>query len=147
MIVGTVACLTLPIIALAAKPKPDLAFRNKAATVTVLIDATLKTDPALAADLLAEAKQWANEQRSEADAIRKEAPERFEKRGFTYQRHYRMRSEIASRYVSIIRVDSGETGGSNPNAELATIVWDKQAGKRISIRHMLTDTRDDSSAM
>jgi hypothetical protein len=144
---GVIACLAPGLPAYAAKPKPDLAFRNKAATVTVLIDAALKRDPALAADLLGEGKRWADEQRAEADALRKEDPDRFRQRGFTYERHYRIRSEIAGRYVSIVRVDYGETGGAHPNAELDTIVWDKEAGLRISIRPFLTDTGDGGAAM
>jgi hypothetical protein len=144
---GVIACLAPGPPVFAAKPKPDLAFKNKAATVTVLIDAALKSDPALAADLIAEGKRWADEQRAEADGVRKEAPERFKQRGFTYERTYRMRSEIAGRYVSIIRADHGETGGSNPNAELDTIIWDKHAGKRVDIRPFLTDTSDDGTAL
>jgi hypothetical protein len=147
IVAGVIAGLTLGMPASAAAPKPDLAFKSKTATVTVVIDVALKSDPALAADLLGEGKRWADEQRAEADAVRKEAPERFKQRGFIYERHYRMRSEIAGRYVSIIRADSGETGGSNPNAELDAIIWDKQAGKRISIVPFLTDTADGSAAM
>ena len=144
---GVIACLAQGLPAHAAKPKPEIAFKNKAATVTVLIDAALKSDPALAADLLDEGKRWANEQRAAADASRKEDPDRFRQRGYIYERHYRMRSEIAGRYVSIIRVDHDETGGSNPGAELDTIIWDKQAGKRVDIRPFLTDTTDDGTAM
>ena len=48
----------------------------------------------------------------------------------------------AGRYVSIVRTDSGETGGSNPNSELDTIIWDKQTGKRISVRPLLIDMTD-----
>ena len=144
---GIMACVTLGTPAFAANPKPDLAFRNKAATVTVLIDAALKRDPALAADLLGEGKRWADEQRAEADASRKEVPERFRQRGYTYERNYRMRSEIAGRYINIVRIDYGETGGSHPNSDLNTIIWDKQAGKRISIRPFFTDTADGSAAL
>ena len=133
--------------AAAAKPKPDLAFKNKAATVTVLIDPALKSYPALAADLLGEGKRWADGQRAEADAARKEDPDRFRQRGYTYERHYRMRSEIAGRYISIVRVDYGETGGAHPNSDLDTIIWDKQANKRISIRPFVTDTADGSAAL
>jgi hypothetical protein len=111
--------------AYAAKGKPDLAFKNKAATVTVLIDSTLKGDSALVANLLDEGRRWADVQRTEADASRKEDPDRFRQRGYVYERHYRMRSEIAGRYLSIIRADHDETGGSNPGAELDTIIWDK----------------------
>src|ERR1700712_4288886 len=147
VLAGAIACLALGLPAFAAKPKPDLAFRNKAATVTVLIDAALKSEPALAADLLGEGKRWADEQRAEADAARKEEPERFRQRGYTYERNYRMRSAIAGRYVSIVRADYGETGGAHPNSDLDTIIWDKQAGKRISIRPFLTDTADGGAAM
>ena len=144
---GIIACVTLGAPAFTANPKPDLAFRNKAATVTVVIDAALKSDSALAADLLGEGRRWADEQRAEADALRKAEPTRFSQRGLTYERSYRMRSEIAGRYVSIVRADYGETGGSHPNADLDTIIWDKQAGKRISIRPLFTDTADDGAAM
>ena len=68
-------------------------------------------------------------------------------RGYTYERHYRMRSEIAGRYISIVRVDYGETGGSHPNSDLDTIIWDQQAGKRISIRPFFADTADGSAAL
>lgn len=133
--------------AAAAKPKPDLAFKNKAATVTVLIDPALKSYPALAADLLGEGKRWADGQRAEADAARKEDPDRFRQRGYTYERYYRMRSEIAGRYISIVRVDYGETGGAHPNSDLDTMIWDKQANKRISIHPFVTDTADGSAAL
>jgi hypothetical protein len=144
VLAGFIGCLALGLPAHAAKPKPDLAFKNKAATVTVLIDTALKGDSILVADLLDEGRRWADARRTEADASRKEDPDRFRQRGYVYERHYRMRSEIAGRYVSIIRADHDETGGSNPGAELDTIIWDKQAAKRIDISPFLTDTANDS---
>lgn len=133
--------------ALAADRKPDISYRSKAATVTVLIDTRLKQDPRLLADSHAEGKRWAEEQRAEAEGLRKEDPDRFRQRGHTYERNYQFRSEIAGRYVSIVRNDYGETGGSHPNAELDTIIWDKEAGKRISIRPFFTETADGGATM
>ena len=144
---GAIACFALNSPGLAATAKPDIAFKNKASAVTVFIDAALKTDPALAADLLGEAKRWADEQRADADAQRKESPSTFSQRGYTYERKYQLRSEIAGRYVSIVRTDYGETGGAHPNSDLDTIIWDKQAGKRISIRPFFTDTADGGAVM
>lgn len=131
----------------ATNPKPDIAYKSRAATVSVLIDVRLKQDPRLLADSYAEGKRWAEERRAEAEALRKEDPDRFRQRGHTYERSYQFRSEIAGRYVSIVRVDGGETGGSNPNAELDTIIWDREAGERISIRPFFIESADDGATM
>lgn len=144
-VVGALSCAALATATPAAKP--DITYKSKAATVTVLIDTRLKQDPRLLADSFTEGKRWAEEQRAEAESLRKEDPDRFRQRGHTYERSYQFRSETAGRYVSIVRVDGSETGGSNPNAELDTIIWDSEAGERISIRPFFTETADDGATM
>jgi hypothetical protein len=138
--------LAFPALA-APKPKPDIAFRNKAAEVTVIIDPALKTAPALAANLLAEGRRWAEQRRSDADAARRDEGNSFPRDGYSYERRYQVASTVADRYVSILRNDYEYTGGAHPNSDVDTILWDRQAGKRISIRPFFRETANGGPAM
>jgi hypothetical protein len=40
-----------------------------------------------------------------------------------------------------------DTGGAHPNSDVNTVLWDKTAGKRISIRPFFTETADDGPTM
>lgn len=140
LLIITVMVLALFAPAFAADPKPDFAIKTKAIEANVFLDAAIKADPALAADCLAEAKKWAEKNRKEADAARKESPELFKERGWSFERKYNTRSTVGGRYVSILRSDYMDTGGAHPNSDVNTILWDKSAGKRISIRPFFTET-------
>ena len=57
------------------------------------------------------------------------------------------RSVVDGRYVSIVRGDYEYTGGAHPNSTIDTILWDKSANKRISIRPFFTETADDGPTL
>src|SRR5687768_10625054 len=57
-------CLTVLLVAVtlrayAAEPKPDFSIKTKWVEASVILDAKIKADPALAANCLAEGKKWA----------------------------------------------------------------------------------------
>ena len=54
---------------------------------------------------------------------------------------------VDGRYISIIRADYEYTGGAHPNSSSDTILWDKSAGKRISIRPFFTETADNGPTL
>ena len=62
-------------------------------------------------------------------------------------RKYETRSVVDGRYVSIIRGDYEYTGGAHPNSSSNTILWDRSAGKRISIRPFFTETADNGPTL
>ncbi|HEY0235840.1 MAG TPA: RsiV family protein [Afipia sp.] len=128
--------------ALAAESKPDFTFKTKAADVSVMLDAGIKANPALAADCLAEGKRYAGKQRKEADAARRDDPKLFATGGYTYERRYTTASVIGRRYVSLVRQDYENTHGAHPNTYINTILWDDTGKKRISIRPFFKETAD-----
>src|SRR3954469_5143792 len=92
---SALAIFTLTSPALAADdPKPDLTVKNKNIEATVILDARIKADPALAADCLAEGKKWAEKNRAEADASRKQDPQLFRDGNWSFERKYDMRSVV-----------------------------------------------------
>jgi hypothetical protein len=127
--------------------KPDFQIVSKSIEASVLLGAPIKADAALAADCLAEGRKWAETYRREADLARKEMPDAFKDSGWTVERKYEQRSLVAERYVSIVRSDYTNTGGAHPNAGIDTILWDRSAGKRISIRPFFKDLADDGAAL
>jgi hypothetical protein len=131
----------------AADPKPDFAISNRVIDASILLDAAIKADPALAANCLAEGRKWAEKNRAEAAASRKDGPELFRNGGWTFERKYDTRSVVGGRYVSIIRSDYTNTGGAHPNSDVDTILWDASAKKRISIRPFFTETADGGPTM
>ena len=136
---------TLP--ALAAEPRPDFSIKTKAIEASVILDARIKADPALAANCLAEGKEWAEKNRAGADKERKQDPELFRNGPWTMERKYQTRSVVDGRYVSIVRADYEYTGGAHPNSSSDTILWDRSAGKRISIRPFFTETADNGPTL
>jgi hypothetical protein len=58
-----------------------------------------------------------------------------------------MRSDVAGRYVSVLRDDYMDTHGAHPNSDVNTIIWDKSEKKRISIRPFFTETADNGPTM
>jgi hypothetical protein len=133
--------------ALAANPKPDAAIKTKAVEATVILDGQIKADPALAANCLAEGRKWIDKNAADAAAARKQDPDAFKDGGWSYERRYSMRSEVADRYVSVLRDDYINTGGAHPNSNVDTILWDRTAKKRISIRPFFTETADNGPTM
>lgn len=131
----------------AADPKPDAVVKTKSIDARVFLDDRIKADPALAADCLAEGKKWLDKTTTEAAAARKQDPQFFKDGGWEFERKYEVRSVVADRYVSVLRNDYMNTRGAHPNSDVNTILWDKAAGKRISIRPFFTETADKGPTM
>lgn len=148
IITGTAfAALALTTLAQAA-PKAAIATKTKAVEISVTVDDTINARTDLSANVVGEAKRWAERERREADREWKNSPELF--RGgqrWTLERDYAVTSVVAGRYVSILRTDYTYTGGAHPNTTLETVLWDEQTKKRISIRPFFTDLSDNSRAM
>jgi hypothetical protein len=144
---GAIACAAALGPALAAEPKPDFSIKTRSIEASVILDAKIKADPALAANCLAEGKAWAKKNRADADKERKQEPELFRNGPWTMERKYETRSVIDGRYVSIVRADYEYTGGAHPNSSSDTILWDRSAGKRISIRPFFTETADNGPTL
>ena len=142
---GAIACAAT--LAFAADPKPDFSIKTKALEAGVFLDTKVKADPALAANSLAEGKKWAAKNSADAEKERKSDPELFRNGPWTMERKYETRSVVDGRYVSIVRADYENTGGAHPNSSSDTILWDRSAGKRISIRPFFTETADNGPTM
>ena len=143
---GAVACAAALSPALAGEPKPDFSIKTKWVEASVTLDAKIKADPALAANCLAEGKAWVVKNRADADKERKQEPELF-RNAWSFERKYETRSVVDGRYVGIVRADYEYTGGAHPNSSSDTILWDRSAGKRISIRPFFTETADNGPTM
>ena len=142
---GAIACLASPL--LAGEPRPDATFKNKSLEGRVYLDDTVKADPALAADCLAEGKKWMEKNAAEAESERKQDPQFFRDGGWTFERRYNFRSRVDGHYVSIVRGDYMDTRAAHPNSDVNTILWDSEANKRISIRPFFTETADNGPTM
>jgi Protein of unknown function (DUF3298) len=145
-LIGAVACFAAT-AALAAEPRPDVSIMNKTVGASIFLDDKIKTDPALAADCLAEGKKWIDKNAAEAEASRKQDPILFRNGSWTFERKYTIRSMVDGHYVSIIRSDYMNTGGAHPNSDIETILWDATQKKRISIRPFFTETTDNGPTM
>ncbi|MGY3453570.1 DUF3298 domain-containing protein [Bradyrhizobium sp. USDA 4353] len=139
------ALISLP--ALAAEPKPDAAINTKAIEANVTLDAQIKADAPLAAYCLADGKKWIDKNAADAAKERKEDPQLFRDRKWSFERKYSVRSVVADRYVSVLRDDYMDTNGAHPNSDVNTILWDRSAAKPISIRPFFTETADNGPAM
>jgi hypothetical protein len=144
--VAIVAALSL-VANVAAAPKADIASKTRAAEITVTVEDALKRQPGLGADCLAEGKRWADKNRAEADKALRDNPADFAGgRRWSLEREYMLRSAVA-RYVSIVRTDYSYTGGAHPNTNIDTILWDRDAKKRVSIRPFLKESADNGTTM
>ena len=143
---GVIASIAALGATFAADTKPDFSIKTKPVEISVTLDAKIKADPALAADCLAEGKKWAAARKAEADKERKQYPDLFSN-AWSYDRKYETRSVVAGRYVSIVRGDYEYTGGAHPNSSSNTILWDRSAGKRISIRPFFKETADNGPTL
>src|SRR6202166_1914194 len=139
------ACLPFP--ALADDPKPNASVKNRNIEASVFLDDKIKADAGLAADCLAEGKKWIDKNAADANSSRKEDPQLFRDGGWSFERKYAIHSLVDGRYVSIVRSDYMDTHGAHPNSDVDTILWDKTANKRISIRPFFTETADDGPTM
>jgi hypothetical protein len=126
----------------AAEPKPDIAIKTNTVEISVTLDATIKANPALKADCLAEGKRYADKQRKETTDSKRSDPKYFPKGGYTFERQYLTASVVGGRYISILREDYADTHGAHPNTYVDTILWDDTAKKRISIRPFFKETAD-----
>jgi hypothetical protein len=133
--------------AFAADPKPDASIKNKNVETNVYLDSKIKADAALAADCLAEGRKWIDKNVADADKERKQDPQMFRNGAWSMERKYETRSVVDGHYVSIIRSDYMDSGGAHPNSDVNTILWDKIANKRISIRPFFTETADSGPTM
>jgi len=145
--IGFAGAVAFAVAANAAEPKPDFSIKTKAIETSVILDAQIKADPGLAANSLAEGRKWAEKNRADADKERKQDPELFRNGPWTMERKYQTRSVVDDRYVSIVRADYEYTGGAHPNSSSDTILWDRSAGKRISIRPFFTETADNGPTL
>jgi hypothetical protein len=133
--------------ALAAGPRPDAAIKTRAIEAGVFLDATIKADPQLAADCLAEGRKWLDKNAGDAAKELKQDPQFFNDGGWAFERKYAVRSLVADRYVSVVRSDDMDTHGAHPNSDINTVLWDKRENKRISIRRLFNETADNGPTM
>jgi hypothetical protein len=139
--------MAAPIATLAADPKPDATVKNKTVEASVFLGDSIKADPALAADCLAEGRKWIDKQAADAAGQRKTDPQMFRDGAWSFERKYDIRSVVADRYVSIVRSDYTDAHAAHPNTDVDTILWDRTAKKRISIRPFFNETADNGPTM
>jgi hypothetical protein len=129
------------------KTKPQIEIATKSVVVTVTVDRTLRKFPGLFDDSLAEGRRWAERNRAEAAKASRVEPEFFHGgRRWTFERSYTLRS-VVGRYVSVLRDDGTYTGGAHPNSYTDTILWDRDARKRMNIRPFFRETADNGPTM
>ena len=140
---GAIACAAALALALAAEPKPDFSIKTKSVEASVILDAKIKADPALAANCLAEGKKWVEEERARKPTRNASRTRIVPQRRWTLERKYETRSVVDGRYVSIVRADYECIPAARIRISSSdTILWDRSAGKRISIRPFFTETAD-----
>jgi hypothetical protein len=134
--------------AMAAEPAPDLAVKTKFIEASVMLDPAIRADTPLAENLRAEGKRWIDRNRTDAAKEFRSDPMLFrDNRPWTFERRYDRASQVADRYVSVVRTDFMNTGGAHPNTDINTILWDDTAKKRISIRPFFKETADNGPTM
>lgn len=132
----------------AAEPKPDLAVKTRTVDATVIFDDAIKADKALADNLRTEGRKWLEQNRRDADKEARTSPMSFRNgTPWSFERRYATASVVADRYISVLRTDYVYTGGAHPNTSIQTILWDRTAGKRISIRPFFIETADGGPTM
>jgi hypothetical protein len=143
---ATVLALSGP--AKAGDPKPVISITTKAIELTVMIDDALKRYPGLYNNLLAEGRHGSSKWGAQARTER--SGDKFsirEGRTWTYTLSYRLRSEVAQRFVSIIREEGTYEGGAHPNSSINTILWDTYTQKRTSMRPFFMEAVDNGPTM
>ncbi len=121
-------------------------IKNKT-EISIKVDDPLKPYPKLFENLAAEGKVWATKADAEAAEEIKERPKAAPTgTPWTYERTYSLRSAIGP-YVSVLRQDYTNTGGAHPNRYTDTILWDRDAVKRISVRPFFNESEDGGPTM
>lgn len=135
----------------AADRKPDILLKDKFTEVKVSFDAGIKADAPLLKNVTTEGKAWADKNLKELVKDRKDlgkdTPADIRNQPWEMERNYSQISVVNDRYVSVLRFDYANIGGAHPNYDNDTILWDRQAGKRISIRPFFNETADDGPTM
>jgi hypothetical protein len=130
-----------------AEPKPALSVTTRAADISVEIDSKLNRFPGLQTNLVAEGRRWVDTIGKEAEKSRQDDPQLFGPgRRWTLERRYDLVSEVG-RYISILRTDATYEGGAHPNMIMDTLLWDREAKKRISVRPFFKETADKGPTM
>lgn len=135
-VVAACFCFSSPSTSAIAAPEGEVVEAVSTGTIEakVTIDPKLKAWRALYANLLAEGRRDLARWRKQSDEDRKALPDIFRAgRRYSFERGYTERSAIGG-YVSVLRTDLLDTLGAHPNHGTDTILWDVDAGKRISIR-------------
>jgi uncharacterized protein DUF3298 len=145
--IGLLAALAQWSPSLADDPKPDAVIKIKAFEGNVFLDAKIKADAALSAYCLADGKKWLDKNAADAAKEMKQDPQFFKDGGWSFERKYGVRSDVADRYVSIVRDDYMDAHAAHPNTDVNTILWDKAESKPISIRPFFTETADNGPTM
>ncbi|CCE09181.1 conserved exported hypothetical protein [Bradyrhizobium sp. STM 3843] len=130
-----------------AEPKPDATINTKAIEAAVTLAPEIKSDPALAAYCLAEGRKWIDKQAADAAKEHKQDPALFRDGKWSFERKYSVRSNVADRYVSVVRDDYMDMRGAHPNSDVNTVLWDKADNKPISIRPFFAETADNGPTM
>jgi hypothetical protein len=147
-VIAACAALSLGSSANAGEPKPVISITTKTIELTVMIDDALKRYPGLYNNLLAEGRHGSSKWGAQAQTER--AGDKFsirEGRTWTHALSYRLRSEVAQRYISIIREEGSYEGGAHPNSSVNTILWDKYTQKRTSMRPFFVEAVDNGPTM
>lgn len=134
----------------AAEKKSDILLKAKYTEVTVGFDDAIQADAPLLKYLTAAGKAWASKTLKELVEQRKDMndlPADIRNRPWSAERGYVRDALVANRYASIIRSEYSYTGGAHPNHGSDTLLWDRQAGKMVSIRPFFTELADGGPAM
>jgi hypothetical protein len=130
-----------------AETKPQISIATRAAEIAVTLEPALRQHPGLYDNCLAEGRRWAERNRAEAAKELKENPDFFtEDRRWTFERTYEIRAVIG-RYVSVLRLDGMYQGGAHPNSYTDTILWDREARRRMNVRPFFRETADHGPTM
>ena len=142
------ACLAQGAFAASAAGPSAIEIKTPAIQISISIDAKLKVYPGLEADLMAEASHFAAKWQVDAKQEYQTDKRPFQDgRGWFFELGYGFGSQVAGRYVSVIRHDFSYAGGAHPNNLINTILWDAKAKKRISVRRFFKETRDNGPTM
>jgi Protein of unknown function (DUF3298) len=130
-----------------ARAATMLSIKTQLVEIGIDVDDALKGFPGLFDNCVAEGKAYASAMRIQAEKAHHDDPNMFrDGMAWTYDRAYALRSAVG-RYVSIVRSDDTFEGGAHPNHMVDTILWDKEAQKRISIRPFFAETADNGPTM
>ncbi len=145
-VAAAVAALQVAALSAVSADAPQISIKKKYVEVSVTVDPALKPIAGLFGNCLAEGRTWAYKAASDATAQWRSDPSSFRHLSWSYDRTYDLRSAIG-RYVSVVRSDGTFEGGAHPNQNIDTILWDKTAKKRVSIRPLFNETAEDGPTM